>query len=90
MQDLINAAWEDRSLLKDAKTVEAIEAVIQQIDEGKLRCAEPTENGWQVNEWVKKKPVFRAHTRLQCFIVKNFKYLYTIRLKVDMGKVCII
>ncbi len=57
MQDLINAAWEDRSLLKDAKTVEAIEAVIQQIDEGKLRCAEPTENGWQVNEWVKKAVV---------------------------------
>lgn len=57
MQDLINAAWEDRSLLKDAKTVEAIESVIQQIDEGKLRCAEPTENGWQVNEWVKKAVV---------------------------------
>ena len=50
----INAAWDNRELLKDKKTVNAIREVISLLDEGKLRTAEPTENGWQVNEWVKK------------------------------------
>lgn len=50
----INAAWDNRELLKDKETVNAIREVISLLDEGKLRTAEPTENGWQVNEWVKK------------------------------------
>jgi len=54
MKDLIEAAWENRSLLKSSKTVDAITEVIEQLDKGKLRVAEPTSNGWQVNDWVKK------------------------------------
>lgn len=50
----INAAWENRELLKDKDTTDAIREVINLLDEGKLRTAQPTENGWQVNEWVKK------------------------------------
>lgn len=57
LQDQILKAWDNRELLKDQSTIEAIREVIQLIDEGKLRCAEPTENGWQVNEWVKKAVV---------------------------------
>lgn len=57
LQDQILKAWDNRELLKDQPTIEAIREVIQLIDEGKLRCAEPTENGWQVNEWVKKAVV---------------------------------
>ncbi|MFT5337133.1 MAG: 2,3,4,5-tetrahydropyridine-2-carboxylate N-succinyltransferase [Sphingobacteriales bacterium] len=58
MQDIIEKAWEDRSLLSDPTTVSAIESVIEQIDKGQLRVAEPLENGeWQVNEWVKKAVV---------------------------------
>ena len=54
LQSLIETAWDDRELLKDNKTIEAIREVINLIDKGELRCAEPTENGWQINEWVKK------------------------------------
>jgi 2,3,4,5-tetrahydropyridine-2-carboxylate N-succinyltransferase len=54
LQSKIEAAWDDRSLLTDASTQEAIREVIQKLDNGELRCAEPTENGWQINEWVKK------------------------------------
>lgn len=54
LENLINAAWEDRTLLKDAQTIAAIEEVIERIDNGVLRTAEPTENGWKVNDWVKK------------------------------------
>lgn len=51
----IEAAWEDRALLQEAATREAIEAVIEALDEGRLRVAAPGDNGkWQVNDWVKK------------------------------------
>lgn len=53
----INAAWENRELLKDKDTSDAIREVINLLDEGKLRTAQPTETGWQVNEWVKKAVV---------------------------------
>lgn len=57
LQESIEKAWNDRSLLQNADTVQAIRKVIQLIDEGSLRCAEPTAAGWQVNEWVKKAVV---------------------------------
>jgi 2,3,4,5-tetrahydropyridine-2-carboxylate N-succinyltransferase len=58
MRQLIEAAWEDRSLLQNAETVQAIEMVIKDIDKGLLRVAEPLDSGnWQVNEWVKKAVV---------------------------------
>jgi 2,3,4,5-tetrahydropyridine-2-carboxylate N-succinyltransferase len=37
--------------------INAIREVISLLDEGKLRCAELTNSGWQVNEWVKKAVV---------------------------------
>lgn len=57
MKSIIEAAWEDRSLLEKEETQNAIRGVIQQLDLGQLRVAEPTANGWQVNEWVKKAVV---------------------------------
>ena len=54
LQHIIEQAWEDRSKLEEKLVVEAIESIIEDIDKGRLRCAEPTPNGWQVNEWVKK------------------------------------
>ncbi len=57
LQESIEKAWNDRSLLQNADTVQAIRKVIQLIDEGSLRCAEPTAAGWKVNEWVKKAVV---------------------------------
>jgi 2,3,4,5-tetrahydropyridine-2-carboxylate N-succinyltransferase len=57
MQNIIEAAWEDRSLLEQTETQNAIRNVISQLDAGALRVAEPTASGWQVNEWVKKAVV---------------------------------
>ncbi|MCL6272751.1 2,3,4,5-tetrahydropyridine-2,6-dicarboxylate N-succinyltransferase [Muricauda sp. 2012CJ35-5] len=50
----IEEAWENRELLKDEATQNAIRKVIDLINIGELRCAEPTADGWQINEWVKK------------------------------------
>lgn len=50
----IEKAWEDRSLLKDAETQEAVREVIEKLDKGALRVAEPNGTDWKVNEWIKK------------------------------------
>lgn len=58
MQTIIEKAWEDRKLLETVEVQNAINHVIAQLDEGKLRVAEPLENGeWTVNEWIKKAVV---------------------------------
>jgi len=55
LQKLIEKVWENRELLKDLAIQNTINQVIEELDKGKLRVAEPLQNGqWQVNEWVKK------------------------------------
>ncbi len=54
MKELIEKAWNDRSLLNDESTVDAIRTIIEELDKGIKRVAEPTANGWVVNEWIKK------------------------------------
>ncbi len=60
---LIEDAWEDRSLLKKTRYLEAIESTIDYLDRGKIRVAEKTEDKWVVNEWVKKAVVLYFPTR---------------------------
>ena len=57
LQLTIEEAWENRALLQEENTQKAIRDVIELLDNGKLRVAEPTVNSWQVNEWVKKAVV---------------------------------
>ncbi|MFY8181072.1 MAG: 2,3,4,5-tetrahydropyridine-2,6-dicarboxylate N-succinyltransferase [Flavobacterium sp.] len=57
IQSTIEKAWDNRELLKEETTINTIKEVIFLLDSGKLRVAEPTESGWQVNEWVKKAVV---------------------------------
>jgi len=53
----IEAAWDNRDLLQDKETLIAIREVIEHLDKGVLRVAEPVGSDWQVNEWVKKAVV---------------------------------
>ena len=57
LQNTIETAWDNRDLLKEDATQNAIRKVVDLLDSGELRVAEPTDNGWQVNEWVKKAVV---------------------------------
>ena len=57
IKTIIEKAWENRALLQEETTTTAIRKVIDLLDNGKLRVAEPTSTGWQVNEWVKKAVV---------------------------------
>ena len=57
LKNIIEAAWTDRSKLSEPTTISSIKDVINLLDAGELRVAEPTADGWQVNEWVKKAVV---------------------------------
>lgn len=54
MQQIIEQAWENRDLLKTEEVQNTIKDIIARLDNGSLRVAEPTTQGWQVNEWIKK------------------------------------
>ncbi|MFC5623611.1 2,3,4,5-tetrahydropyridine-2,6-dicarboxylate N-succinyltransferase [Algoriphagus winogradskyi] len=55
LKAIIEKAWDNRELLKEETTQQAIRAVIADLDAGILRVAEPTDDGnWKVNDWVKK------------------------------------
>lgn len=53
-QQIIERAWEDRDLLAAPETQITIREVLEMLDKGQVRVAEPTPDGWKVNEWVKK------------------------------------
>ena len=57
MRNIIEAAWKNKSLLENEETKQAIRSVIEDLDNGNLRVAEPTNHGWIVNEWIKKAVV---------------------------------
>lgn len=84
LRERIEAAWEDRSLLNEETYKKAIEEVIDQIDQGSLRCAEPTADGWQVNEWVKKAVVLYFPIRkMETIEVGPFEFHDKMALKKD-------
>lgn len=53
-QQMISEAWQNRELLKEKTYTEAVRAVIEETDKGRLRVASPGADGWVVNEWVKQ------------------------------------
>lgn len=82
LQQIIEKAWDDRSLLTDKTTIDSIRSVIDLIDAGTLRVAEPTADGWQVNEWVKKAVVlYFPIQKMETFEVGIFEYHDKIPLK---------
>ena len=87
LQQNIENAWNDRSLLTDKVTIDSIRSVIDLLDEGTLRVAEPTDNGWQVNEWVKKAVVlYFPIQKMETLEAGIFEYHDKIPLKRDYQK----
>ena len=54
LKDIVERAWENREALKDKDTQIAIKTIIDELDLGRRRVAEPEGDGWKVNEWIKK------------------------------------
>ena len=71
LRTTVERAWDDRTLLQDDTTKAAIREVVELIDKGLLRTAEPVDlarSQWQGNEWVKTAvilyfPIQKMRTR---------------------------
>ncbi|MDA8591845.1 2,3,4,5-tetrahydropyridine-2,6-dicarboxylate N-succinyltransferase [Flavobacteriaceae bacterium] len=84
LQQTIETAWDNRELLGEKNTQDTIREIVSLLDEGSLRVAEPTENGWQVNEWVKKAVVMYFPIQTMATIeVGPFEFHDKIPLKKD-------
>jgi 2,3,4,5-tetrahydropyridine-2-carboxylate N-succinyltransferase len=83
LRSLIENAWEDRSLLEKQDTRNAIRQVLNLLDTGKLRCAEPEAGGgWKVNDWVKKAVIlYFPIQEMEVIEVGAFEYHDKIPLK---------
>jgi 2,3,4,5-tetrahydropyridine-2-carboxylate N-succinyltransferase len=67
LRKTIDGAWDKRSEFSPATAPadirDAVETCISMLDDGRARVAEPVEDGWRVNEWLKKAVLlyFRLH-----------------------------
>ena len=89
LQELIQTAWADRGLLKDNDYADAVRTVIEEVDKGMLRTASPTEQGWQVNEWVKQAILmYFAIQQMETHKLPPFEFYDKMKLKsgyADLG-----
>ena len=86
---LIEAAWEERSLLQNSLVADAIFETIEKLDKGLLRVAEPDPNSdnWIVHEWVKKAVILYFPLRkMETIEAAPFEFHDKIPLKKDYAK----
>ena len=77
MRSIIESAWENRSLLADKSTIQAIEHVIEELDKGIIRVAEQSDSGeWTTNEWVKKAVILYFPIGMGSVITVNLKLFF--------------
>lgn len=82
LTDIIETAWKDRSLLEKDDVQAAIRSVIEDLDKGNIRVAEPFGDGWKVNEWIKKAVIlFFPISKMETIEVGPFEFHDKIALK---------
>jgi 2,3,4,5-tetrahydropyridine-2-carboxylate N-succinyltransferase len=82
LRQLVEKAWDDRSLLEEKEVAVAIKTTIDELDTGKRRVAEPDGNEWKVNEWVKKAVLlYFPLMKMQLIEVGPFQFHDKIKLK---------
>ena len=80
----IETAWNNRELLKEDTYKEAVRAVIEEVDKGRLRVASPGIDGWDIHEWVKKAILmYFAIQPMQTWDVAPFEFYDKMLLKKD-------
>ncbi|MEO1051844.1 MAG: 2,3,4,5-tetrahydropyridine-2,6-dicarboxylate N-succinyltransferase [Bacteroidota bacterium] len=82
LKSIIEKAWDDRSLLQDTSTQDAVRSVIRGLDSGELRVAEPNGDEWLVNEWIKKAVIlYFPIQKMETIEVGPFEFHDKIALK---------
>ncbi len=83
-QQLIEAAYSNRELLKDKTYSDTVHAVIEEVDKGRLRAAAPGPDGWVVQEWVKKAILLYFGIQpMQTWHIEPFEFYDKMLLKKD-------
>lgn len=84
LKETIEQVWEQRELLNQLEYQDAIRLVIDRIDKGTLRVAEPVGENWQVNEWVKKAVVlYFPIQKMETIEVGPFEFHDKMKLKTN-------
>ncbi|MHC1702566.1 MAG: 2,3,4,5-tetrahydropyridine-2,6-dicarboxylate N-succinyltransferase [Tenuifilaceae bacterium] len=79
---IVENAWENRQLLSEQKVRDAIFEAVELLDKGKVRVAEPSSNGWIVNEWIKKAVIlYFPIQEMKTIEVGPFEFHDKIKLK---------
>ena len=87
LKEIIEKAWDNRDLLENKETKIAIKTIIDDLDRGTIRVAEPVEGGWQVNEWVKKAVIlYFPIQKMQLVEVGPFEFHDKMTLKTGYAK----
>ncbi len=82
LRKTIESAWENRELLKEKSVQDTISEVVDQLDRGEVRVAEPVASGWQVNDWIKKAVILYFPIRkMETIKVPPFEFHDKIPLK---------
>lgn len=63
-KEIIEEAWVSRELLANKDVIATIESVVDDLDRGKVRIAEPSGDGWKVNDWIKKAVILYFPVRM--------------------------
>ncbi len=87
MQEIIQKAWADRTLLQQAETKDAIRTIIENLDKGLLRVAQPTASGWLVNDYVKQAVIMYFQIcEMKTSHAGPMEFYDKMELKKDYGK----
>ncbi len=87
LRDIIERAWNDRSLLSDKEVILAVKTIIEDLDRGERRVAEPSAEGWIVNEWIKKAVIlYFPIQKMQTIEVGPFEFHDKMKLKTGYAK----
>ncbi|HSV10993.1 MAG TPA: 2,3,4,5-tetrahydropyridine-2,6-dicarboxylate N-succinyltransferase, partial [Hanamia sp.] len=91
LEKMINEIWNNRELLKDETYTDAIRNVIDKVDDGALRTAEPVhatsfnkepEDSWKVNEWVKQAILlYFGIQKMETYSLPPFEFYDKMKLK---------
>jgi len=82
LRSIVESAWKNRDLLKDTDTRSAIHEVIELLDRGSLRVAEPEGSRWITHEWIKKAVILYFPIRkMELIEVGPFQFHDKIPLK---------
>ncbi len=82
LKSKIETVWNDRALLKDEAYSNAVREVIEEVDKGRLRVAEPSGTEWIVNEWVKQAILmYFAIQPMQTWEIAPFEFHLIMKFK---------